>query len=55
MSSISIAVLVHSTNPRGGVVHAMELCSALDRIRYTPHTNPEDNSLRVSLGIRIVL
>ena len=37
--SLSIALLAHSTNPRGGVVHALELGEALDRLghRATVH------------------
>ena len=29
-----IAILTHSTNPRGGVVHALELGDALTRLGY---------------------
>ncbi len=32
--SLRIAVLAHSTNPRGGVVHAMNLCEALVGLGY---------------------
>lgn len=34
MTSPSIAMLTHSTNPRGGVVHAMELCQALHELGH---------------------
>jgi glycosyltransferase-like protein len=34
MSRPRIAVLAHSTNPRGGVVHALELGDALTRLGY---------------------
>ena len=31
-----IAMLTHSTNPRGGVVHALELCEALAQVGHHP-------------------
>jgi len=34
MTSPSIAMLAHSTNARGGVVHAMELCHALHELGH---------------------
>jgi glycosyltransferase-like protein len=33
-TSLRIAILAHSTNPRGGVVHALELGDALDRLGH---------------------
>jgi glycosyltransferase-like protein len=33
---LRIAILTHSTNPRGGVVHALELGEALGRLRHEP-------------------
>lgn len=36
MSGFRIAMLAHSTNPRGGVVHALELCGALVGLKHTP-------------------
>ncbi len=33
--SLRIAMLAHSTNPRGGVVHAMELAEALTELGHT--------------------
>lgn len=32
--SLSVAILTHSTNPRGGVVHALELAEALTRLGH---------------------
>jgi glycosyltransferase-like protein len=32
--SMRIAILTHSTNPRGGVVHALELADSLTRLRH---------------------
>ena len=34
MSGLRIAILTHSTNPRGGVVHALELGDALTRLGH---------------------
>jgi glycosyltransferase-like protein len=34
MNSLRIAILAHSTNPRGGVVHALELGDALARLGH---------------------
>jgi len=34
--SLRIAILTHSTNPRGGVVHALELGDALSRFGHAP-------------------
>jgi glycosyltransferase-like protein len=34
MKPLKIAMLTHSTNPRGGVIHAMELSSALHRLSH---------------------
>ncbi|MBS7541527.1 MSMEG_0565 family glycosyltransferase [Ancylobacter oerskovii] len=34
--SLRIAMLTHSTNPRGGVVHAMSLCEALAALGHRP-------------------
>lgn len=36
MTSHRIAILAHSTNPRGGVVHALELGDALTRLGHKP-------------------
>ena len=36
MSGLRIAMLAHSTNPRGGVVHALELCEALAGLGHAP-------------------
>ncbi len=36
MSGLRIAMLAHSTNPRGGVVHALELCEALVALGHRP-------------------
>jgi len=33
---LRIAILTHSTNPRGGVVHALELGEALGRLGHEP-------------------
>ena len=32
--ALRIAILAHSTNPRGGVVHALELADALTRLGH---------------------
>ena len=32
--ALRIAILAHSTNPRGGVVHALELGDALSRLGH---------------------
>lgn len=34
MKALRIAILTHSTNPRGGVVHALELADALTRLGH---------------------
>ena len=34
--ALRIAILTHSTNPRGGVVHALELGDALSRLGHEP-------------------
>ncbi len=34
--ALRIAILTHSTNPRGGVVHALELGDALNRLGHEP-------------------
>jgi len=34
MKTLRIAILAHSTNPRGGVVHALELADALTRLGH---------------------
>lgn len=41
-SSLRIAVLSHSTNPRGGVVHAMQLCEALADLGHRPVLHAPD-------------
>ena len=41
-----IALLCHSTNPRGGVVHALELGQALDRLGHEAVIHAPDASGR---------
>lgn len=41
-ASLRIAVLSHSTNPRGGVVHAMQLCEALADLGHRPVLHAPD-------------
>ncbi len=40
--SLRIAILTHSTNPRGGVVHALELADALVRLGHEPVVHAPD-------------
>lgn len=42
MSALRIAILAHSTNPRGGVVHALELADALVRLGHEPVVHAPD-------------
>lgn len=42
MSGLRIAILTHSTNPRGGVVHALELADALVRLGHEPVVHAPD-------------
>ena len=44
MSGLAIAMLAHSTNPRGGVVHALELCDALAALGHWPELFAPDVS-----------
>ncbi|MFG1374026.1 MSMEG_0565 family glycosyltransferase [Xanthobacter oligotrophicus] len=39
---LRIAMLTHSTNPRGGVVHAIELCEALADLGHAPVLHAPD-------------
>ncbi|MBS7539025.1 MSMEG_0565 family glycosyltransferase [Ancylobacter lacus] len=39
---LRIAILTHSTNPRGGVVHALELADALVRLGHEPVVHAPD-------------
>jgi glycosyltransferase-like protein len=39
---LRIAILTHSTNPRGGVVHALELGEALGRLGHEPTVHAPD-------------
>jgi glycosyltransferase-like protein len=41
-SSLRIAILCHSTNPRGGVVHALELAGALQALGHEPVVHAPD-------------
>jgi glycosyltransferase-like protein len=41
-SPLRIAILTHSTNPRGGVVHALELGEALGRLGHQPTVHAPD-------------
>lgn len=43
-SRLRIAMLVHSTNARGGVIHALELAEALTRLRHTVVVHAPDPS-----------
>ena len=42
--ALRIAILTHSTNPRGGVVHALELGDALNRLGHEPRVFAPDAS-----------
>jgi glycosyltransferase-like protein len=42
--SLRIAILTHSTNPRGGVVHALELGEALGRLGHEPTVHAPDTT-----------
>ncbi|QJP15594.1 MSMEG_0565 family glycosyltransferase [Starkeya sp. ORNL1] len=42
MSALRIAILAHSTNPRGGVVHALELADALVKLGHEPVVHAPD-------------
>lgn len=42
MKALRIAILTHSTNPRGGVVHALELADALVRLGHEPVVHAPD-------------
>ena len=42
MSALRIAMLAHSTNPRGGVVHALELADALVKLGHEPVVHAPD-------------
>lgn len=44
--SLRIAILAHSTNPRGGVVHALELADALTRSGHEAVAHAPDHSGR---------
>jgi glycosyltransferase-like protein len=46
MKPLRIAMLAHSTNPRGGVVHAMELSAALHRLGHSVVLHAPDPSGR---------
>jgi glycosyltransferase-like protein len=41
---LRIAILTHSTNPRGGVVHALELGEALDRLGHEATVHAPDST-----------
>jgi glycosyltransferase-like protein len=41
---LRIAILTHSTNPRGGVVHALELGEALGRLGHEPTVHAPDST-----------
>jgi len=41
-SGLRIAILTHSTNPRGGVVHALALADALAELGHTPVVHAPD-------------
>jgi glycosyltransferase-like protein len=43
-SHLRIAILTHSTNARGGVVHALELADALTRLGHTAVVHAPDSS-----------
>src|SRR6516164_9303762 len=40
--ALRIAILAHSTNPRGGVVHALELGDALSRLGHQATVHAPD-------------
>ncbi|GGC47921.1 MSMEG_0565 family glycosyltransferase [Chelatococcus reniformis] len=42
MRALRIAILAHSANPRGGVVHALELAEALVRLGHEPVVHAPD-------------
>ncbi|MFT0858644.1 MSMEG_0565 family glycosyltransferase [Ancylobacter sp. G4_0304] len=42
MNRLRIAILTHSTNPRGGVVHALELAEALTDLGHDPVVHAPD-------------
>ncbi|MDF2997943.1 MAG: glycosyl transferase group 1 [Xanthobacteraceae bacterium] len=42
MKALRIAILAHSTNPRGGVVHALELADALVKLGHEPVVHAPD-------------
>ncbi|HEY9215450.1 MAG TPA: MSMEG_0565 family glycosyltransferase, partial [Ancylobacter sp.] len=42
MKALRIAILAHSTNPRGGVVHALELADALTRLGHEAAVHAPD-------------
>ena len=42
---LRIAILAHSTNPRGGVVHALELGDALTRLGHDVTVHAPDTSV----------
>lgn len=42
--SLRIAILAHSTNPRGGVVHALAVADALNRLGHDPVVHAPDLS-----------
>lgn len=42
MKALRIAILTHSTNPRGGVVHALELADALIKLGHEPVVHAPD-------------
>ncbi len=44
MSALRIAILTHSTNPRGGVVHALELGDALARLGHRAVVHAPDTT-----------
>ena len=44
MSKMRIAMFTHSTNPRGGVVHALELGDALARLGHEPVVHAPDTT-----------
>jgi glycosyltransferase-like protein len=44
--ALRVALLTHSTNARGGVVHALELAAALDRLGHTAVVHAPDPSGR---------
>ena len=46
---LRIAMLAHSTNPRGGVVHAMQLSEALAALGHEAVLHATNNELMISL------